>query len=205
MVSMPIVDVLMSRGVMPRHAVKAQGLLDKPHPEPFALALASLCTMRERFPDGAILGLVGERGRGKTQLSACMMAHWYGRGLGSIRYIRFAELCMRFRDAIKTGGEMRLLDEFQGGGSATKRSLLVIDEMSQRADTEHERRTLTTLIDGRYGLGEYTLLIGNDTTEELIGTKEKPGAVGDTVASRMMESGGVRVFNGPNMREANRA
>lgn len=189
-------EILMSRGMMKRHAVKAGELFGIGDGSKFAKALATITSLPTAKSGGAIVGVIGERGVGKTQLAACAMAHWYEFRIGSIRYIRFAELAMRFRDAIKNGREIETLLEFQGEPDQAGRSLLVIDEMDKRAETEHERRTLSTLIDGRYGYGRFTLLIGNDTAEGLM------EAVGPTVGSRMNESGGVIVLDGKNYREA---
>lgn len=190
-----MIETLIARGMQPRHARKAEQLLADPTRSSFSQVLQMLISLPRSHPDGAIVGLIGDRGRGKTQVAACVMAEWVRCRIGSVRYIRFAELCMRFRDAIKTGTETLTLMDFQGEPGQSGRSLLVIDEMDKRADTEHERRTLNTLIDGRYGFGRYTLLIGNDTAEGLM------EAVGPTIGSRMHESGGIRPLNGPNYRE----
>lgn len=192
MVKTPTHDILTACGAYPRHAAKAKELLETFDGSTFAQTLSALCGSYKTHPGGAIFGLVGERGRGKTQSAVCAMASWYENKRGSVRYIRFAELCMRFRDSIKHGREIENLYELQ------RVSLLVIDEMDKRADTDHERRTLATLIDGRYGLGRWTVLIGNDSAEELM------QAVGPTVGSRMNESGGVRVLDGKNYREVGR-
>ena len=183
-------DTLIDRGAYPRHAGKAESCLGLCDQSSFCDAMSLLCDAWKTHPDGAIFGLVGERGRGKTQCAVCAMASWYKNSRGSIRYIRFAELCMSFRDSIKQGREIENLDAFQSV------HLLVIDEMDKRAETDHERRTLATLLDGRYGLGLYTILIGNDSAEGLM------QAVGETVGSRINESGGVRVLDGVNYREA---
>lgn len=183
-------DILIDCGAYPKHARNADFYRTLNDGSSFCEALTLLCGAWNTHPGGAIFGLVGKRGRGKTQCSVCAMASWYENRRGSIRYIRFAELCMAFRDSIKHGREIENLSTFQAV------HLLVIDEMDKRAETDHERRTMATLLDGRYGLGRYTVLIGNDSAEGLM------QAVGETVGSRMNESGGVRVLDGINYREA---
>lgn len=185
-------DILTDCGAYPKHAKNAELCRSLNDGSPFCKALELFCGAWQTHPEGAIFGLIGERGRGKTQCAVCAMASWFESKRGSIRYIRFAELCMAFRDSIKHGREIENLNLYQSV------HLLVIDEMDKRAETDHERRTLATLLDGRYGLGRYTILIGNDSAEGLM------EAVGETVGSRMNESGGVRVLNGINYREAKR-
>lgn len=187
-------EVLTARGAMPLHAAKVEQMFSLSDGSDFCKVRDGICDLPKTHPDGVILGLIGERGVGKTQAAVCGMSYWVKGRIGSVRYIRFAELCMRFRDAIKQGTETLTLREFQG----SKRDLLIIDEMDKRADTEHERRTLSTLIDGRYGYGRYTLMIGNDTREGLL------EAIGPTIASRMRESGGIRELTGRDYREARR-
>lgn len=190
MVNRTTSEILTMIGASPKHAGKADALLVGENTEPFHDALQTLCRANKTHSDGAIFGLVGRRGVGKTQCGVCMMGHWYTNRIGSVRYLRFAELCMYFRDAMKQGREIENLHTLSAP------SLLVIDEMDKRADTDHERRTLNTMLDGRYGLGRWTLLIGNDTSDGLM------NAIGPTIGSRMRESGGVRELNGPNYREA---
>jgi len=185
-------DILTACGAYPKHASKAVKIVYSDATTPSAKVMELMCSAKKSHPDGAIFGLIGERGVGKTQAAVCAMAWWYEHKLGSIRYLRFAELCMMFRDAMKQGRELENLHTIQ------RVDLLVIDEMDKRAETDHERRTLSTLLDGRYGLGRWTILIGNDSAEELM------TAVGPTVGSRMNESGGVRVLDGQNYREVGR-
>lgn len=188
MVTESMAEILIDRGAMPKHAQKVDRMFLINDGSDFCKLRDRITSMHKTHKDGVILGLVGERGVGKTQVAVCGMAYWVSQRIGSVRYIRFAELCMKFRDAIKQGCEVETLREFQGVG------LLVIDEMDKRADTEHERRTLNTLIDGRYGHCRYTLLIGNDTKQGL------EDAIGPTLVQRMHESGGIRVMAGPNYR-----
>lgn len=177
-------EILESVGVWPKHARKVDKILDALSDDPFSQVTRGLLNVRHKLPDGAILGLLGDRGVGKTQAAACMMAgcKW------SCRYVRFSELCMAFRDAMRNGCEVSNLREYEWP------DLLVIDEIDKRADTDHERRTMATLLDGRYGLGRWTLLISNDSESEFM------DAIGDTVASRMEESGGIRELKGHDYR-----
>ena len=64
-------------------------------------------------------------------------------------------------------------------------SLLVIDELGKRGDTEWENRMLYELINRRYMDMKDTLLVSN-LAVEIIGE-----ALGDSLNSRMRETGGI--------------
>ncbi len=73
--------------------------------------------------------------------------------------------------------------------------LLVIDEAQVRGNTPFEDRTLTDLVDRRYGMQRDTLIISNLTRAEL------PKAMGPSIISRLHECGDVIECNWPSFRE----
>lgn len=139
--------------------------------------------LREKLGTGFMIALTGGRGNGKTQLAVEL-----------IRSLSFAEKAMRSRyctateffmeikaayriDSGKT--EVDIIKEFQ------KPSLLVIDEISKRRESDWEDLLLHELLNRRYNGLTDTLLICNQESKQL---EESLGA---SLVSRMRETGGV--------------
>lgn len=141
--------------------------------------------------------LIGPRGTGKTQIAVNLVLRELHamRGKDSEdrdqpRYVLASDLFREIRDSFKVGGEMACMKKF------TQPRLLVIDEIQERGNTTFEDSALTNIIDHRYGDMLDTLLISNLKREELI------GALGNPIASRMTESGGVLECTWPSFRGA---
>ena len=66
-----------------------------------------------------------------------------------------------------------------------KPSLLVVDEIGKRSDSDWENRMFFELVDRRYRSMKDTLLIANLAKEQFLQT------IGDSLASRMQETGGI--------------
>jgi DNA replication protein DnaC len=73
--------------------------------------------------------------------------------------------------------------------------LLVIDEFHQRGETAAENNLLVNLLDRRYDQRLCTILIANQSVEEF------SDAVGDSVVSRINETGEIVPFNWPSYRK----
>ncbi len=98
----------------------------------------------------------------------------------------FIELRGGFRDGGQ--GEGPIVEEF------VRPSLLVIDAMEERGETEFENRLLNHIIDKRYDRVSDTLLISNQTDSEFA------KSVGPSIISRVHQCGGKIVCDWPSFR-----
>lgn len=140
---------------------------------------------RKRLNTGALMALTGTRGSGKTQLAVELMRYTTNQ-LKTARFTSaigfFMQIKATYRkDATQT--EADVLQDF------TKPSLLVIDEVGKRSDSEWENNLLFELLNRRYNAIKDTVLIDNRTKAEFI------AAIGESLASRMMEGGGIKECN----------
>lgn len=177
---------LVKRGCPVLHAERDPNSLTG---EPF---LGALGRITARINRGSVIGLCGERGRGKTQIGVevCRQATQVGL---SWRFITLADLLANLRDARK----MKWVSEVETLETWRLPKVLVIDELrfSTNADTAgDEAALLFSLVNARYGSRKDTLMIGNQDKT----TFEK--AVGESTVSRMEECGGVIVCNWPSYR-----
>jgi len=135
--------------------------------------------LKARLGDGFIIALLGPRGTGKTQLgcSLCQTAAERGRKClyGSAMGF-FLDIKESF-DGVKS--EKAVIDHY------IKPSLLVLDEMQERGQSQWEDRLLTHLIDRRYSAKKDTLLLSNQTS------KQFSEAMGESVISRILQTGGI--------------
>lgn len=143
-------------------------------------------TVAERVEAGVLVGLLGIRGTGKTQLAGCLIRVALEAGM-TARYEIAGEtlLASRCGDA---EAQARQLEQLTSCG------LLVIDELHERADTDHERKFLTMVVDRRYGSGRTTLLVSNHHQAQFLET------VGASVASRFEQAGRVVTCDWPSFR-----
>jgi len=176
-------------GLMPRHMRNIKNK-HKEWAEAFRKAEAML-------GNGSIIALIGPRGTGKTQLAASLIK--------SVLIVmddnKFPEFCkwqlymtaMQFFMRIKRSYDGR---EHEEGiiKALLAPPLLVIDELQERRCSDWENSLLTTLIDTRYGNMKDTVLISNQTVDAFVRN------VGDSVADRMNEGGGVIEMNWQSLR-----
>ena len=73
--------------------------------------------------------------------------------------------------------------------------LLVLDEVQVRNDTVWEDNALTYLLDRRYGEQRSTILISNLSVDSFV------KSIGDSIVSRLEESGAVIVCNWESFRQ----
>jgi DNA replication protein DnaC len=144
---------------------------------------------------GGIVGLLGQRGTGKTLLSA-----WIGRETcAQVRTVHYCKVLDYFRaikdtfsrDAEKT--EREVVQQYANYG------LLILDEAAERSGSDWELTQLTDLLDRRYSTRRATLLISNHTRA---GMTE---ALGPSICSRLREDGDVFELAGDSYREVIRA
>ena len=149
---------------------------------------------------GAIVVLFGSRGSGKTQI-ACelmrrrLMQRWrmpreQREKFPCPRYVHVMDFFLSIRRAYSEEG----VSETEQIQAMTKPSLLVIDEIHERGETEWEDRMLRHVIDKRYGAKLDTVLIGNKDGETLM------KSMGLSVASRIDECGDFIECMGVNWR-----
>lgn len=140
--------------------------------------------LNAKIYNGITMALIGQRGSGKSQLGVCLVKSCCDNGKES-DYKKAFEVFLRIRSAMRTDGdsEMSAVSEF------LKPHLLVIDAFEVRGDTSFENRIMDHIIDKRYDAMKTTIIISNDTKDNLIKT------LGESVCDRMRESGGIVEMN----------
>lgn len=141
---------------------------------------AALAGLRSRVGTGFLVALLGKRGAGKTQLAVEVLRGRIEDGHTG-RYVKAMDMLIRFREAFRKDGpsESEVLEEFH------KPSVLVIDAMEERAETQFEDRMISHLIDLRYDAMLDTILISNQAKESFA------DAIGKSAVSRLIETGEV--------------
>lgn len=138
---------------------------------------------------GGIIGMIGPRGTGKTRHAAEAMrdcARVFG------RYATAMGLFLRIR---ATFDKRKAIESESDIVAEMSRSpLLVLDEIQERGETAWEDRILTHLLDARYGAMLPTIVLGN------VGLAALQQQLGDSIVSRLTETGGVMEINGPSFR-----
>lgn len=139
---------------------------------------------------GFLIALIGPRGTGKTKLAADLIRA-NSNFMRTSKYVKAIEVFVRIKgtySAKPKESEQDALDAFH------KPSLLVLDELSERGESQWEERMLRLIIDKRYDDNKDTLLIGNFAFSELAKN------IGDSIASRIQETGGVIQCDWPSFR-----
>lgn len=130
---------------------------------------------------GCLLALVGNRGTGKTQIAQQAALYMTAQLQGAARYCRAMQFFLEVRDTFKKQetSELDVLKLYRAP------RLLIIDELQERGETPWEDRLLSHLIDLRYGDMTDTIMVANLTPKAL------QDSVGNSIADRMRESGGI--------------
>ena len=130
---------------------------------------------------GRLIGIVGARGNGKTQLAVEAMK-FKTELLHSCRFTTAVEFFIRIKATYRADAdndEMGVLEEFQ------KPKLLVIDEIGKRGSSDWENTMLFELLNRRYNDINDTILIDNRSRQDFT------ESIGPSLASRMSEGGGI--------------
>lgn len=130
---------------------------------------------------GFLVALVGGRGPGKTQMAVELMKKCTFQ-LRSAYYNTLTGLFLKIKATFKNDSQHTEDDLVR---SMISPSLLVLDEISRRSDSDWENRILYEIIDRRYCEMKDTLLIANQSKAQFI------EAIGESIASRMQETGGI--------------
>ncbi len=137
--------------------------------------------------------LTGERGRGKTQLAACLIKEACDSGQSSY-FCDAAEFFLDIRATFKreaNRSEQAVFHRYAGF------HLLVIDEAHERSESDWENQTLTRLINVRYADLKPTVLITNEDESTL------KRSLGDSIVSRVQETGFLLECDWGNFRAGN--
>lgn len=139
---------------------------------------------------GFLIGLIGPRGTGKTQIAvqACAMNVRINRPALYVKAMDVFLWCRRAFSNDSTLAEYDLIGDFLCP------RLLVIDEISVRGDKPWEDNLIVHLIDKRYDAMHDTILIAN------LERKEFRDSVGPSIDNRMIECGGAITCDWPSFR-----
>lgn len=166
------------RGVPDRHCTN---LIPKADPvTPWGLCAREV--MMSLTNDTApILGIVGLRGTGKTLMAAYVTYRSVRANIPSL----YTTAAMLFRE---------IKESWQGDNGPSERAVinkfasirvLIIDELQERAESSFEDRTLTEIIDIRYGAMQPTIIMSNLSGPDFL------KSIGPSIKSRMDECGGM--------------
>lgn len=176
------------RDISPRTELPRRYRCDWERPELDLVWMDYFERLMKRVDGGGIIALIGPRGTGKTRLAAEAMRN---HSPDSGTYTTAMGLLLRIRASFgKTSRETEgdIVREM-----ATTR-LLILDEVQERGNTAWEDRLLTHILDKRYGAMVPTIVIANLTEAGLI------ECLGDSIISRLTETGGVISVDGPSHR-----
>lgn len=166
---------------------------------PWSLKRSQLARMVGRGT-GLLVLLHGDRGTGKTQMGADLC--WYVITQLRMRatYTTAADLFRSIRASFSEDG----VGEVACIAKYASPALLVIDEAHERGNTDFEDRTLTAIVDKRYGNMVDTIIITNERAERMAGEDQSPAerTLGPSIWSRMMQTGGTMHANWTNYRAA---
>ncbi len=168
------VETLRARWNAPRRHSEANPTREGPWGE-------RLRQLEARLGRGVILGLIGPRRVGKTQMAVELMKAVTDRGKSAL-YRTATELMMLFKACYRpeaTEGELDVIRAHR------KPALLIIDEFARRAESEWENNLLFELLNHRYGDMTDTILACNLSQADL------EACLGASLTSRLSEGGGV--------------
>jgi len=134
--------------------------------------------------------VIGDRGRGKTQMAADLAIASIRRGRPA-RYVKAIEFFMEVKESYrKQASEKAVLDRY------AQAALLVIDAIEVRGETAWEDNLLNHLVDRRYDEVVDTLLVGNVKAD----TETLNATLGTSILSRAREGIGITACNWPSYR-----
>jgi DNA replication protein DnaC len=150
----------------------------------------AVATLRGLLDNPVTMALIGTRGPGKTHM-ACALVNAFCSTFRSARYLNAMDYFIELK---ATYGDRAKRDESQVERDYLRPALLVVDEVHERGDTDWETRMLTRLVNRRYEEEKATVLVCNLTPAEF----EK--RVGESIADRIAEGGGIIVCDWPSLR-----
>jgi DNA replication protein DnaC len=141
-------------------------------------------SIKKIIESGPIIAMAGNRGSGKTQLAACVVGYATIDLSKPAKYQKAMDVFLSIREAIRTTGdsEKKAIDGY------VKPWLLVVDAFEVRSDSDFENRMMDHIIDKRYDNMHPTIIISNQTKNNLMND------LGPSVCDRIRESGAVYEF-----------
>ena len=139
----------------------------------------SACHLIRDAPAGSVMAMVGNRGAGKTQVAVELIRQ--ACKTGTARYVRAFDLFALVKQTFDSNvmSERKVLEMY------TRPSLLVIDELHDRKQSEWEDCVLTNIIDSRYGDLRTTIIISNERKKAFL------ASMGSSIASRLLDGKNV--------------
>jgi DNA replication protein DnaC len=139
--------------------------------------------MSEKLGTGVVLAIVGPRGTGKTQLG-CHLSRKVAEAGRRPVYATALGFFLEVKESFSAKtSERAAIDQY------VRPSLLIIDEVQERNQSDWGDTLLTHLVDRRYGDMKDTILLGNQTPAEFI------KHVGPSITDRIREGGGIAEAN----------
>lgn len=145
-----------------------------------------------RIGSGFLCALIGGRGVGKTQMAMDLSSTVIRAG-GTARFTTATKFLMEIKETYRKDAPKTEREVVVDYG---KPKLLIIDEIGRRGETDWEDRLLFELLNDRYNAVRDTIVISNHPTEA-----EFSKAVGDSLVSRINETGGVIACNWTSFRK----
>lgn len=142
---------------------------------------------RPQGHSGRNMLFVGNKGTGKTHLSAALINHVIKNCGGTARFCTVSELNRIVRESKSYDSPVKESEVIRAFGSY---DLLVIDEVGVQSGTEAESRALFDVFNERYGNLKPTIMISNLRYDPANGVDELTPVLGDRVIDRMKEDGG---------------
>jgi hypothetical protein len=139
---------------------------------------------------GVTVCLTGTRGNGKTQIGVEAILATTLKG-NSALFRTAQRMFMEFKGTFDDGAKRTELQVLE---SLRRPSLLVLDEIGQRTESEWENRTFFEVLNARYNDMSDTILTCNLTLQELRQN------LGPSLVDRMKEGGGMVECNWPSFR-----
>ena len=139
---------------------------------------------------GRLLIFTGDRGCGKTQMGVSLVGATCSREK-ACKYHTANELFRRLRSPFDDDSDdkyHRLMDELGGRTRDETVELLVIDEIHECKGSDWETHTLRDIIDARYTRELSTILISNESPEEVV------ASLGESITDRCRETGAIIPF-----------
>jgi|ETNvirnome_2_300_1030623.scaffolds.fasta_scaffold00725_11 DNA replication protein DnaC len=141
--------------------------------------------VKESVTAGGICIVLGTRGSGKTQSSACAIGHCCQNLKKPALYTKAFDIFLSIRNGNNRNSTTTEQEEIE---RFIKPHLLVMDAFEVRGDTEFENRVLDHIIDRRYDDRKPTIIITNDSIENM------GNVLGPSIMDRIRESGGFIKF-----------
>ena len=144
--------------------------------EAWSMWFNGLC---EKVGQGNLMGIIGTRGAGKTQMAACLIREACKKELESF-YVKAMDIFCEMRETFNSDkSERKVVLKY------CDFKFLVIDAVENRGESDFENRLLSHIVDKRYDACLDTVLISNQ--EEAAFLK----SMGSSIVSRMNETGGL--------------